>query len=161
MILVKLGCRLFSVLTVTPSKIKIETIQYRRSRILEMKDDKYEYEKSLAKRQVCAIFHEIDATYSVLRKMFCPKFKALHGDAMLVSLGGAQKLIGRFYKSKNSLLQGLKHIKVVFYFETRNVQIGKSQKVDDAFSRCSTVYIKENLKKLMMFLAYVVKSRHN
>ena len=45
MILVKLGCRLFSVLTVTPSKIKIETIQYRRSRILEMKDDKYEYEK--------------------------------------------------------------------------------------------------------------------
>ena len=100
MILVKLGCRLFSVLTVTPSKIKIETIQYRRSRILEMKDDKYEYEKSLAKRQVCAIFHEIDATYSILRKMFCPKFKALHGDTMLVSLGGAQKLIGPFYKSK-------------------------------------------------------------
>ena len=59
MILVKLGCRLFSVLTVTPSKIKIETIQYRRSRILEMKDDKYKYEKSLAKSQVCAIFHDV------------------------------------------------------------------------------------------------------
>ena len=90
MILVKLGCRLFSVLTVTPSKIKIETIQYRRSRILEMKDDKYEYEKSLGKSQVCALFH--DATYSVRRKMFCPKFKALHGDAILISipLGGTE-----------------------------------------------------------------------
>ena len=64
--------------------MKIETIQYRGSRILEIKDNKYKYEKSLAKSQVCAIFH--DAAYSVHRKIFCPKFKALHGDAMLVSL---------------------------------------------------------------------------
>ena len=63
--------------------MKIETIQYRGSRILEIKDNKYKYEKSLAKSQVCAIFH--DAAYSVHR-IFCPKFKALHGDAMLVSL---------------------------------------------------------------------------
>ena len=100
MILVKLGCRLFSVLTVTPSKIKIETIQYRRSRILEMKDDKYEYEKSLAKRQVCAIFPEIDATYSVLRKMFCPKFKALHGDAILISIPLRDTEINRAFLEK-------------------------------------------------------------
>ena len=37
----------FSVFTVTPSKIKIQTIQYRKSRISEMKEDKYT--KSLAK----------------------------------------------------------------------------------------------------------------
>ena len=31
----------FSVFTVTPSKIKMQTIQYRRSRIWEMKEDQY------------------------------------------------------------------------------------------------------------------------
>ena len=33
----------------------MQTIQYRKSRISEMKED--EYTKSLAKNQVCAIFH--------------------------------------------------------------------------------------------------------
>ena len=47
----------FSVFTVhvTPLKIKMQTIQYRKSRISEVKEDKYT--KSLAKNQVCAIFH--------------------------------------------------------------------------------------------------------
>ena len=41
-----------------------------------MKEDKYT--KSLAKNQVCAIFHMRD-----IRKNFLPKFrKALYGDAM-------------------------------------------------------------------------------
>ena len=33
----------------------MQTIQYRKSRISEMKED--EYTKSLAKNQICAIFH--------------------------------------------------------------------------------------------------------
>ena len=37
----------FSVFTVTPSKTKMQTIQYRKSRIWEMKEDKYT--KSLVK----------------------------------------------------------------------------------------------------------------
>ena len=82
MLITKLGYSLFSLSH--RQKMKIETIQNRRSRILQVKDNKYKYEKSLVKSQVCAIFH--DATYSVHRKMFCPKFKALHGDAKLVSL---------------------------------------------------------------------------
>ena len=48
------------------SKIKMQTIQYRKSRISEMKED--EYTKSLAKNQVCAIFHMRD-----IRK-FYPNF---------------------------------------------------------------------------------------
>ena len=45
----------FSVFTVTPSQIKLQTIQNRKSQIWEMKKDKYT--KSLAKNQVCATFH--------------------------------------------------------------------------------------------------------
>ena len=58
---------IFSVCTVTQWKIKMQTIQYRRSRIREMKEDKYT--KSLAKNQVCAIFHMLD-----IRKNVLPKF---------------------------------------------------------------------------------------
>ena len=45
----------------------METFQYRQSRIWEMKEDKYI--KSLAKNQVCAIFHMRD-----IRKNILPKF---------------------------------------------------------------------------------------
>ena len=45
----------FSVFTVTPSQIKLQTIQNRKSQIWEMKEEKYT--KSLAKNQVCATFH--------------------------------------------------------------------------------------------------------
>ena len=41
--------------TITPSKIKMQTSQYRKSRIWEIKEDKHT--KSLAKNQVCAIIH--------------------------------------------------------------------------------------------------------
>ena len=58
---------LLVVFTNTPSKIKMETFQYRQSRIWEMKEDKYI--KSLAKNQVCAIFHMRD-----IRKNILPKF---------------------------------------------------------------------------------------
>ena len=65
------ACDLFlvklSVFTVTPSKIKVQTIQYRNSRIWEMKEDKYT--KSFTKNQVCAIFHMWD-----IRKNVLPKF---------------------------------------------------------------------------------------
>ena len=46
---------------------KMQTIQYRRSRIWEIKEDKYT--KSLAKNQVCAIFQMQD-----IRKNGLPKF---------------------------------------------------------------------------------------
>ena len=59
--------KLFSVCTVTQWKIKMQTLQYRTSRIWEMKEDKYT--KRLAKNQVCAIFQMRD-----IRKNDLPKF---------------------------------------------------------------------------------------
>ena len=47
--------------------IKLQTIQYRKSRIWEVKEDKYA--KGLAKNQVCAMFHLRD-----IRKTVLPKF---------------------------------------------------------------------------------------
>ena len=55
-----------------PSKIKMQTSQYRKSRIWEMKGDKYT--KSLAKNQ------------KESEKRFTQIYKALYGDAILVSL---------------------------------------------------------------------------
>ena len=75
----------FSVFSVTPSQIKLQTIQNRKSQIWEMKEDKYT--KSLAKNQVCNISY-----VRYLEKGFTQIYKALYGDAMLVSLGGAQIL---------------------------------------------------------------------
>ena len=56
--------RVFSVFTVTPWKIKMQIIQYRKSRIWEMKEDKYT--KSVAKNQVCAIFYMREILKNVL-----------------------------------------------------------------------------------------------
>ena len=67
----------FSACTVTQRKIKMQTIQYRRTRIWEIKKDKYT--KTLAKNQVCEIFQMRD-----IGKIY----KALYGNAMLVSLSG-------------------------------------------------------------------------
>ena len=50
-----------------PSKIEIETIQYRKSRIWEMKGDKYL--KGLTKDHVCAIFHMRDTLKNVLTQL--------------------------------------------------------------------------------------------
>ena len=49
---------LFSACTVTQWKIKMKTIQYRRTRIWEMKKDNYT--KTLAKNKVCEIFQMRD-----------------------------------------------------------------------------------------------------
>ena len=70
----------FSVFTVMPSKIKLQTIQYRNSRIWEMKEDK-KYKKPCQESGLCNISY---ARY--LEKHFTQIYKALHGDAMLVSL---------------------------------------------------------------------------
>ena len=58
---------LFSACTVTQWKIKMQTIQYRRTRIWEMKKDKSK--KTLAKNQVCEIFQMRD-----IGKNGLPKF---------------------------------------------------------------------------------------
>ena len=50
-----------------PSKIEMQTSQYRKSRIWEMEEDKYT--KNLAKNQVCAITDMRD-----IRKNVLPKF---------------------------------------------------------------------------------------
>ena len=57
---------LFSVCTVTQWKIKMQTIQYRTSRIWKMKEDKYT--KRLVKNQVCAIFQMWDILKNDLPK---------------------------------------------------------------------------------------------
>ena len=64
---------------ITPSKIKkSETIQYRKSRIWEMKEDKYA--KASPKSGLC------DMTCEIFGKYFTQIYKALYGDTMLVSL---------------------------------------------------------------------------
>ena len=45
----------------------MQTIQYRKSRISEMKED--EYTKGLANNQVCTIFHIQDIRKNVLPKL--------------------------------------------------------------------------------------------
>ena len=61
------GYFLFSACTVTQWKITMQTIQYRRTRIWEIKKDKYT--KTLAKNQVCEIFQMRD-----IGKNGLPKF---------------------------------------------------------------------------------------
>ena len=76
----KISC----VFTAMPSKIEKPTSQYRKSRIREMKEDtsdKYTY--SLVKNQVCTIIHMRGIRKNVLPGKL---YKALYGDAMLVSL---------------------------------------------------------------------------
>ena len=72
--------RQFSVFTVTPSKIELQTIQYRKSRIWKMKEDEYTKESGL-----CDISY---ARYS--EKRLTQICKALSRDAILVSIWGAQ-----------------------------------------------------------------------
>ena len=55
------------VFTVTLSNVKMQTSQYRKSRIWEMKEDKYT--KSLAKNQVCGIIRMRDIRKNVLPKL--------------------------------------------------------------------------------------------
>ena len=59
-------------------------IKYSKSRIWQVKEDKYT--KSLSKNQVCAIFH----MRNIRKKSFTQIYKALYRDAMFVSLSGAQ-----------------------------------------------------------------------
>ena len=73
-----------SVFIVTQSKIKLQTIQYRNSRIQDIKEDKYA--KGLTKNQVCAIFHMRD----IGKKRFIQIYRASYGDVLFVSLCGAQ-----------------------------------------------------------------------
>ena len=66
----------------------METLQYRKSRIWEMKEDKCT--TSLAKNQVYAIIR-MHARYS--EKRFTQIYKALYGDAMFVSLSALLDII--------------------------------------------------------------------
>ena len=77
----------------------MKTIQYRNSRIWEMKEDNYT--KSLAKISgLCDIKY---AKYS--GKCYTQIHKTLQRDAILVSLTGAQT-VGQFPFEKRSLISG-------------------------------------------------------
>ena len=105
---------LFSVFTITPSKIKIETIQYRKYRIWEMKEDKYA--KGLAKNQVGAVFHMKDTKVNVLPKCIRLCMETPHVGVPLRSTNSGRKpaeasVFEFFYKNVNSSLKELIKIK--------------------------------------------------
>ena len=78
--------RKFSVFTVSPSKIKKNANHsMQKCRIWKMKEDKYPvYKKSSKKIRSVRYFIALNARYS--GKSFTQIYKALYGDAMLVSL---------------------------------------------------------------------------
>ena len=105
----------------------METFQYRQSRIWEMKEDKCI--KSLAKNQVCAIFHKRDRQKNIL-----PKFKKLSMEMPCLcpfqgQKSGCQKptetsVFEFSYQCMDFPLEELIKIKVnhtKMYSETRNV----------------------------------------
>ena len=63
----------------------MQTIQYKKSRIWEMKED--EYTKSLAKNQVRAISQMRD----IQSKRYTQIYKALYGNTMVVSFSGTPR----------------------------------------------------------------------
>ena len=105
-----------SVFTVTPSKIKMQTIQYRKSRIWEMKED--QYANSLAKSQACAIFHKRDIRKNVLPKfiklcMETPCWCPFEGHKCGRWKPTETSVFDFSYKCVNSLLEKLVKIKVI------------------------------------------------
>ena len=78
----------------------MQTIQYRKTRIWEMKEDNYT--KSLAKISgLCDIKY---AKYS--GKCYTQIHKTLHGDAILVSLSVRGTNLGQFPFEKRSFISG-------------------------------------------------------
>ena len=71
----------FCVFTVMLSKMKMQTSQYRKSRIWEMEEDKYTSQES-------GLWNNPYVRCS--QKRFTQICKALYGDAMLMSIWGAQ-----------------------------------------------------------------------
>ena len=67
----------------------MQTIQYKKSRICEMKED--EYTISLAKNQVCAIFQMRDIQTNVIPGRYTQIYEALYGNAMVVSFSGTPR----------------------------------------------------------------------
>ena len=109
--------KLFCVFTVMPSKIKMQTSQYRKSRIWEMKEDKYA--KSLAKNQVCAIIDMRDIRKNVLSKFIRLCMKTLWWCPFKGHKYGRRKptetsVFEFSYLRVNSSLEELIQIKVVF-----------------------------------------------
>ena len=71
----------FSVFTVTPSKVKMQTIQYRKSRILEMKEDKIQK----ASPRIRGLFLERPGNFScsksdlkIKTSLQCRRFREVH-----------------------------------------------------------------------------------
>ena len=100
----------------------IQTIKYRKSRIWEMKEDKYT--KSLAKNRVCVIFDMQDIRGNVLPKFsklcmempYCCPFEGRKYGGQRPTETSVFELSN---KSVNSLLEELTKIKVIHVFILR------------------------------------------
>ena len=97
--------------------MKMQTIQSRKSRIWETKED--EYTKSLAKNQVCAILHMLDIWKSVLPKfiklcMETPCWCPFGVRNMSARAGNQQKHLSLNFCTNASFLEELIKIKVIF-----------------------------------------------
>ena len=108
---------IFSDCTVTQWKIKMQTIQYRKSRIWEMKEDKYT--KSLVKNQIYAIVHMRDIRKNVLTKfiklcMETPCLCPFQGHKYGRRKPTETSVFEFSYLCVNSSLEELIKIKVIF-----------------------------------------------
>ena len=95
----------------------MQTIQSRKSRIWETKED--EYTKSLAKNQVCAILHMLDIWKSALPKfiklcMETPCWCPFGVRNMSARAGNQQKHLSLNFCTNASFLEELIKIKVIF-----------------------------------------------
>ena len=116
---------IFCDFTVTPSKIKMQTSQYRTSRIGEMEEDKCT--KSLASNQVCAIIHLWNIWKNFLPKFirlcmetpcWCPFEGHKYGRRKPKETSGLEFS----YLCDNSSLEELIKIKVIFILRQGTVQ---------------------------------------
>ena len=99
------------------AEIQMETFWYRKSRIWEMKEEKYE--KSLAKNQVYAIVHMRDIRKNVLPKIikFCmktPCFVPFRGTNMAAGNQQNHVFFEFSYLCVNCSLEELINIKAIF-----------------------------------------------
>ena len=117
-------------------RIKMQTSQYSKSRIWEMKEDT----KRLAENQVCAIIHMGEDS----EKRFTPIYKALYGDAMSGSLWGSQLWPPESNRNICFWVFLVTHEFVSWethkdesniYSKTRNVKVAKSKKVSNVFNQ--------------------------
>ena len=107
------------------------------------KRKKINKQKNLARNDVCAILHMPE-----FGKIFAQIYKALYGDAILVSLWGAQ--IWRPETKKASVFE--------FSLKIVNTSLKEFMKIKVIFILRQGMFRKQNLKKLVTFLAHTLRA---